>query len=347
MIISRFRYTLRLICSLMVLSVPLSGSLVAQEDFYAGKTIRLVVSGGGAYEAFARLFARYLPAYIPGKPTIIVQEMPGGGGMRAASFLYNIAPRDGTVLGAVHGSVITAPLLSPGVADFEVNKFGWIGNATRDVYIGYVNKTSSVLSLEEAKTRQVIMGGTSLGSNGIDMAIIGRDLFGLKFKIISGYKTSVDTKLAMDRSEIDGTAGSTLGSLRTSGMLDNGAVKIIFQHGFAKHPDLPDVPLFSDLAKTDQEREMLNVMLARGEFAKPYLAPPGLPPQRLELLRTAFMRTTQDPGFLADVNKQKLEYDQPTSGEEFAQLIAKVLKTPQSTIDSLNKLLASYNDGTK
>jgi hypothetical protein len=191
------------------------------------------------------------------------------------------------------------------------------------------------------------MGGTSLGSNGIDMAIIGRDLFGLKFKIISGYKTSVDTKLAMDRSEIDGTAGSTLGSLRTSGMLDNGAVKIIFQHGFAKHPDLPDVPLFSDLAKTDQEREMLNVMLARGEFAKPYLAPPGLPPQRLELLRTAFMRATQDPGFLADVNKQKLEYDQPTSGEEFAQLIAKVLKTPQSTIDSLNKLLASYNDGTK
>jgi tripartite-type tricarboxylate transporter receptor subunit TctC len=347
MMISRFCFTLRLIFCVMVLSFPLSGSLFAQEDFYAGKTIRLVVSGGGAYEAFARLFARYLPAYIPGKPTFVVQEMPGGGGMRAASFLYNIAPRDGTVLGAVHGSVITAPLLSPGVADFEVNKFGWIGNATRDVYIGYVNKTSSVLSLEEAKTRQVIMGGTSLGSNGIDMAIIGRDLFGLKFKIISGYKTSLDTKLAMDRSEIDGTAGSTLGSLRTSGMLDNGAVKIIFQHGFAKHPDLPDVPLFSDLAKTDQEREMLNVMLARGEFAKPYLAPPGLPPQRLELLRTAFMRTTQDPGFLADVNKQKLEYDQPTSGEEFAQLIAKVLKTPQSTIDSLNKLLASYNDGTK
>jgi hypothetical protein len=191
------------------------------------------------------------------------------------------------------------------------------------------------------------MGGTSLGSNGIDMAIIGRDLFGLKFKIISGYKTSVDTKLAMDRNEIDGTAGSTLGSLKTSGMMDNGSVKIIFQHGFAKHPDLPDVPLFSDLAKTDTEREMLNVMLARGEFAKPYLAPPDLPPQRLELLRTAFMRTTQDPGFIADVTKQKLEYDQPTSGQDLAVLIAKVLNTSPTTIDRLNKLLTTYNDGGK
>lgn len=347
MLMLRLQYYPRLVMTTIALSLALLSSPRAQEDFYAGKTIRLIVSGGGAYEAFARNFARYMPAYLPGKPNIVVQEMPGGGGMRAGSYLYNIAPRDGTVIGAVHGSVITAPLLSPGIADFDVNKFGWIGNATRDVYIGYVNKTASVQSLEESKTRQVIMGGTSLGSNGIDMAIIGRDLFGLKFKIISGYKTSVDTKLAMDRNEIDGTAGSTLGSLKTSGMMDNGSVKIIFQHGFAKHPDLPDVPLFSDLAKTDTEREMLNVMLARGEFAKPYLAPPDLPPQRLELLRTAFMRTTQDPGFIADVTKQKLEYDQPTSGQDLAVLIAKVLNTSPTTIDRLNKLLTTYNDGGK
>ena len=317
----------------------------APDNFYAGKNIRIVVSGGGSYEAYARIFAHYLPGYIPGKPSIVVQEMPGGGGMRAASFLYNIAPRDGTVLGAVHGAVITSPLLTPDVADFDVTKFGWIGNATRDVYIGYVTRASKVQILEQAKTQQLIIGGTSLGSNGIDMAVIGREMFGLKLKIISGYKTSDETKLAMERGEIEGTVGTTLGSLKASGTFADGAVHIILQHGAKPHPELPDVPLFGDLAKSDVDRGVLDIMRVRGEFAKPYLAPPGMPVQRLEMLRKAFLSVTADAGFLADVARQHLEYDAPTSGADLQTEIDRISRTPHAAIERLVSVLATYNDG--
>ncbi len=327
------------------LSLAAQSPASAQDNFYAGKVVRFVVSGGGAYEAYARLFAQYLPNYIPGKPAMIVQEMPGGGGIRAASFLNTVAPKDGTVLGALHGSVITAPLLQPGVADFDVTKFNWLGNASRDAYIGYVTKSSPVQSLEEAKTRELIVGGTSLGSNGIDMAIIGRDLFGLKFKIIPGYKTSDETKLAMERGEINGTVGSTWGSLKATDWVQRGAVKVILQHGAKPHPELLNVPLFGDYAKTDLDRQILDVMRVRGEFTRPYVAPPGVPKERVEMLRTAFMQVVRDPGFLADVARRGLEFDSPTSGADLTVEIERVSRTPPETIARLLQVLGSFNDG--
>src|SRR6266545_5117590 len=151
------------LCALAAAAIPAGRAEAAPAEFYSGKTISIITSGGGAYEAYGRVFARHMPKYIPGHPTMIVQAMPGAGGARAASYLYKAAARDGTFIGGIHGAVLTAPFLNPGAADFDVTKFNWIGNVTRDKYVGYVWHTAPVQSLAEAKTRQLVVGGTSVG----------------------------------------------------------------------------------------------------------------------------------------------------------------------------------------
>lgn len=194
----------RLVAALLrVLSIAFAclpaASVQAEDSFFDNRTIIVIVSGGGAYDAYARLAARYMPRYIKGGPKFVVQNFPGGGGVRAASYLYKIAPKDGSTIAAVHGSVITAPVLIPDLVDFDTDKFGWIGNITRDVYIGYVKNESPIRSLDDLKTQEMIAGATVLGTAGVDMAILAREVFGLKVKLIAGYKTSQDIKLAMDR----------------------------------------------------------------------------------------------------------------------------------------------------
>lgn len=330
---------------LMLCLIPAIALDCAQaDDFYAGKTMNIIVSGGGAYEAYARAVARHLPKYIPGHPTVIVQQMPGAGGARAASFLAKIAPHDGTVVGGLHGAVITAPFLHPGAADYDPTKFSWIGSVTRDTYVGYVWHTSPVQSLEEARTRQLVVGGTSVGGNGVDMPIIAKELFGFKLKIVAGYKTSGETKIALEKGEIDGTFANLLSSLKQTDWLAKGKVHIIVQHGGIKHRELPDVPLFRDLARNEAERQMLDFMGVRGDIARPYLAPPGIPVERLDLLRRAFDRTVGDPAFLADMARQKLEVEGPLQGEKLAAIVDNIAQTPPAVVTRLVSLFNNYND---
>ena len=316
----------------------------AADDFYAGKTVSLIVSGSGGYEGYARGFAKYMPKYIPGQPTIIVQLMPGGSGLRAAGYLYNVAARDGTVFGATHGSVVTAPLLVPNTATFDPAKFGWIGNATRDTYLGYVWHTSPVQSMEEAKTKQLIVGGTSIGGHGIDTAVVAKELFGFNLKIVSGYRSSAETKIAMERGEIHGTVGNAWSSLKQTDWFEKGLVHVILQHGDEKHPQLPDVPQIKDWARNDIERQILGIMRVRGEITRPFMAPPGLPAERLEILRSAFDATLRDPGFLADMERQGLEVERPLSGKDLATEVEKVSRTPSAAAQKLRDVFDNYKD---
>jgi tripartite-type tricarboxylate transporter receptor subunit TctC len=332
------------VCAICAALLP-SGRAGAQADnFYAGKTISILASGGGTYETYSRLFARHMPKYIPGHPAMIVQGMPGAGGERAASFLYKVAPRDGTVVGALHGAVLTAPFLTPGAADFDVTKFSWIGNATQDAFVGYVWHTSPVQSLEDAKSRQLVVGGTSLGGNGIDMGIILKDVFGYRLKIVSGYKTSAETKIALERGEIEGTLANAWSSLNQTDWLARGLVRVIVQHGFHKHPALPDVPLSRDLGRDEGERQMVDVLNVRDEVMRPYAAPPGIPAERLDLLRRAFDATLRDAEFLADVQRQKLEIDEPMSGQELAAVAERVARTPPAVVQRLLLLFSNYKE---
>jgi tripartite-type tricarboxylate transporter receptor subunit TctC len=314
------------------------------DPFYAGKTLSIIVDGGGAYETYARMLAQHLPKYIPGRPAVIVQEMPGAGGVRAANFLYNIAPRDGTVIAGLHGAVLTAPLLNPNAATFDVTRFSWIGNVTRDTYVGYVWHTSPVQALEEAKSKQLVLGGTSVGGNGIDMAIVARDVFGFRIKIVSGYKTSAETKIALERGEIDGTIANLWTSLKQTDWLAKGLVRVIVQHGTQKHPELPSTPLFRDFARNDAERQMLDVLGVREEITRPYLAPSEIPAERLTTLRRAFDATLRDPAYRADMQRQQLEVEGPSTGEELAVVVDQIAKTPPAVVQRLVTLFNNYKD---
>jgi tripartite-type tricarboxylate transporter receptor subunit TctC len=334
----KLRAFLAAVCAL----AALADAAAAADDFYAGKTISIITSGGGAYEAYGRMFARHMPKYIPGHPTMIVQAMPGAGGARAASYLFKAAARDGSVIGGVHGAVLTAPLMNPHAADFDVTKFSWIGNTTRGKFIGYVWHTSPVQSLAEAKTRELIVGGTSVGGNGIDMAIVMKEVFGYRLKIVSGYKNSNETKIALERGEIQGTLANDYSSLNQTDWLARKLVRIIVQHGSARHRDLPDVPLFKDEARNETERQIIDLLNVRDEITRPYVAPPGVPATRLDILRRAFDATLKDKDFLADGQRQRLEIDSPSTGEELSAVAERIARTPPAVVQKLVALFNSY-----
>lgn len=317
---------------------------VCAQEFYSGKTVTIIVSGAGAYENYARLLARFMPKYLPGTPAMIVQMMPGGGGLRAANFLAKIAPRDGTTIAATHGAVITSALLAPEVTEFDVKSFGSIGNITRDTYLAYIWSTSPHQTIEDAKTTEMIVGGASVGGAGIDLAIMVRDVLGYKLKIVSGYKGSNDTKLAMERGEIQGTMGNTISSLRTTDWLESGKVRVLLQLGNKANRDFPNVPLYSSITRNEEERQMLDVIAVRNEIAKPYFAPPGVPAARLEILRRAFDSAIGEPEFVAEASHQNMEIEDPLTGEQLAEAINRITNTPPSVVKKLNALFKNFKD---
>ena len=261
------------IASGLALSAGVMGATAAAEgpeDFYKGRQIRLIVStdSGGAYDAYARLMAPILKDHIPGHPAIIVQNMPGASGLKTANYISTVAARDGTVIASTHSSVPAAPLTSPAAASFDAQRLSWIGSITSDPFIGYVWHTARVKSLEDARTTEVIMGGVSVGSASVDLAIMAKEMFGLKFKIVTGYKASNDVKLAMERGEIEGTFANGWSSIKAAEpeWLAEKKIRIIVQHGFRKHPELPDVPLIFDLARNEADHQALVFMLLTAVF---------------------------------------------------------------------------------
>ena len=318
-------------------------------DFYAGKQMKLLVSteAGTGYDVYARLIADYMPRHIPGQPTFVVENTPGASGLKVTNFMASGAPADGTVLAAVHSSIPTAPLTSPDGARFDAAKLAWIGSITKDPFVGYVWHTSPVKTLADARTMPFSIGSAALGSAGVDLAIVANELFGFHVKIITGYKGSLDTKLAMERGEVDGTFANGWGAIRTARpqWLSEKKVSIFVQHGFSRHPALPDVPLFVDLAVKPEDRQALEFLLARQEFSKPYFAPPGTPADRLAILRQAFDETMKDPAFVAAAGKAQLGVDGPMGGEELAAMVQRVAATPESVIKRVEGLFEKFRQG--
>ncbi|HWG03835.1 MAG TPA: hypothetical protein VG271_02360, partial [Beijerinckiaceae bacterium] len=301
---------------------------------------------GGSYDAYARVVAMHMPDHIPGHPTIIAENMPGAGGLKSANYLYNVAPKDGLVISTGYAGLPTTQLLSPDGAQFDATKFSWIGSLTEDPYVGFVWHTSPIRTFEDMKTRETIFGGSAVGGAGTDYAIIARDMLGMKLKIVTGYPNSPDMKLAMQRGEIDGEFAESWGALNVTepAWLKDGTVRIVIQHGFKPLRELPNVPLLIDQAKTDADRQALDLLLARQETAKPYFAPPGIPADRLAVLRKAFDATLRDPSFLADLDKEHLGINAPMNGDEIAAFTAKLAATPPSIVNRITQMLASFND---
>lgn len=325
---------------------PGPAARAAEDDFYKGKQIRLIISSGpaGVYDTFGRLIARFMPAHLPGHPTIVVQNLPGASGLKATNYLYNNAPRDGTVIAGVHNGIPTAPFEEPKQALFDVNKLSWIGSISEDPFVGYVWHTSLVQTYEDAKKSEVVIGSASINSMGAKMAILSNALFGTKFKLVIGYEDSSKVKLALERGELQGTFANSWGDLKTQQphWIRDKKVKIIIQHGYHTDPDLPDVPLLIDQAKDGADRQALDLLLERQRFARPYVAPSGVPHDRLELLRRAFDATMKDPDFVKSVQTARLAVANPMTGEQLTEEIARLSATPAPVMGRLSKLFDDY-----
>ena len=317
---------------IMVLYASLAASAaVAQTvaDFYRGKSIELDinVSVGGGYDLYARMVARHMGRHIPGNPTILPKNMEGGGGMRLANWLYNVAPKDGTAIGALTRATAFEPLLGNKNTQYDGTKFNYIGSANDEVSVCVAWYTSGIKTFEGAQQMPLVVGSAGVADDTYQYPALLNHLFGAKFKLILGYPGGNEINLAMERGEVQGRCSipwSTVKATRRSWIEEN-KVSLLMQYSLGKHADLPNVPLVMDLAKTDEERMILKLIFGRQVMGRPFAAPPGVRKDRVDALRNAFVETMADKEFLAEAGKAKLEIT-PVSGERIESLVLEVYR---------------------
>ena len=311
-------------------------SAQAPADFYKGRNVELYIgySVGGAYDLYARTIARHLGKHIPGNPTIVPKNLEGAGSLRLANWLYNVGAKDGTVFGTIGRGTAFDPLLGSKGAQFQADKFTWIGSANNEVSVCVAWKGSGISKLEDAFTKELIVGGTGQAADTDQFPRILNGVLGTKFKIVTGYPGGNDVTLAMERGEVKGRCGWSWSSVVATHKrwIDDKSVTVLVQLSLSKHPDLPDVPLVMDFAKNEDQQQMFKLIFARQVMGRPYLAPPGVPKDRADALRKAFDETMQDPGFRADAEKAQLEIN-PVNGAEVETLVKDLYQTPKPLAD--------------
>jgi tripartite-type tricarboxylate transporter receptor subunit TctC len=313
------------------------------EDFYKGKSISLVIgySVGGGYDLYGRLVARHLGKYIPGKPTIVPQNMTGAGSFRAASFLYAAAPKDGTVLGTFGRTIATMPLLGTVSAPLDATKLTWLGSVTNEVSLCVTWHTAPVKTWKDALDKPINMGGEGTGADPDVYALLYKNVFGAKWKLIPGYHGTNDVTLAMERGEVDGLCGLSWSTMRSRHMqwyVDK-KINIINQAALKKQPDLPDVPLASELTQDPEKLQMLKLFLATQEIARPFAAPPDIPADRKAALIAAFEQTMRDGDFLAEAKKLSMDVN-PLSAKSVSDLINELYATPKPLVEKAAQAMA-------
>src|SRR5579872_5103531 len=305
--------------ALLALSLPiaLSGTALAA-DFYSGKTISIYIGTGegpGALSAYPRAIAQVIGKYIPGNPAIVVRNMPGAGGIKAANFIYGIAPQDGTAWGFITRGFVRAPLLGTPQAQFDPTRYQWIGTTAQETSVAAVwTAGTRVRTMSDAMADEVVFGGTSLATDtGLFPTILNR-LIGTRFKVIVGYKSSTDVDLAMERGEVQGKIW-TWGSLKSGNTADWVADKKVFllaQFGLQRAKDLPDLPLALEFGKTPEDRQVMELIFSPISLGYPSFMGPGVPKERVEIVRRAYDKTMQDPEFIDLMKQQNLVLDPAT-----------------------------------
>jgi tripartite-type tricarboxylate transporter receptor subunit TctC len=313
-----------------------SGPASAQADFYKGKTIELIISTGvgGGLDTNARMVARHLSKHIPGNPTIVAKNMPGAGHVRAANFIYNNAPKDGTTIGTLIPAFVMAQLLNRTDAiQFDAAKMQWLASTSSSNSTVYVSSRAGVKSVEDAKKKQVLMGGTGAGSYTTLYPIVMNHILGTQFKIVSGYTSTAEIGLAMERGEVQGRAGNNFNSLKSENpdLLRDNKIAIITQVGLERDPEFKSVPLLLEFARNEEEKKILTLFSADVVIGRPFLAPPGVPAERVEILRKAFAAVTKDPDFLKDAAQANLDV-QLVEGARVQKIVEDLVSTPADII---------------
>jgi tripartite-type tricarboxylate transporter receptor subunit TctC len=310
----------------------------AADDFYAGKSITLAIgfSAGGGYDLYGRALAHYLGVHIPGRPQVIVQNMPGAGSLKVANFLYNVAPKDGTLIGGFAPGIVAEPLLGHGEgAQFETTQFGWLGSMSQEVSVCALMASAGIATVDDMQKKPMVIGASGGGAESDVFPTLLRNMFHWPIRIVTGYPGGTEITLAMQRREVDGRCGWSWTSLlaRNKAMLLSHDMNITLEIALAKDDDplLFGVPLIMDLTADPTLRAALKLIVSRQSIARPFAAPPGLPADRLALLRSAFGETMRDPDFLAEAGKLDLDV-RPVNGRAVEALIKEIYASPPEAI---------------
>ena len=318
----------------LVGSAPVSAQSVA--EFYKGKTIDLWVgySPGGGYDIYARTIARHMGRHIPGNPDMVVKNRPGAGSLLLMNEVYNTLPKDGLAIATVGRGIPQAGLLGNEQAKFDPAKFTWIGSANNEVSICVAWHTSGVTKVEDLFTKGLIVGGTGPDADTDAFPKVMNNLLGTKLRLITGYPGGNDVMLAMERGEVNGRCGYSWSSatVAKADWLKEKKMIVLAQMSTAKHADIPEIPLVTDLAKDQKTKDALNFIFSRQAWGRPYVAPPGVPADRAKALQDAFMAMFKDPKFIEDANKQGDLEINPVSGPDIAKLIADSANAPKDVI---------------
>jgi len=315
----------------------------AVAQFYRGKQINLYIGStpGGGYDAYARLLARKFGNYIPGNPAIIPQNMPGAGSNKLAGYMYSVAPKDGTAIGAIFSGAIVQPLFGDALPH-DPSKFIYVGNANIEVFVCLARTDALVKSFKEALEKELILGSTSEGGSTRDFPAMLNNILGTKFRLVTGYPGSNEIMLAIERSEVNGVCGIGWSSVapQRARLLDSGLARLIAQLASKGHRELDrmDVPLAIDFAKTDEDRKVMDLIFSQLLYGRPYVLPPGVPADRVAAMRKAFMDTFRDPEIVAEAAKMKLDVD-ALSGQEVQAEVAKAYAMPPHIIERARQAL--------
>jgi tripartite-type tricarboxylate transporter receptor subunit TctC len=331
----------------LLLSIPIVPAFAADAPTFQGKTINLIFGGGegGGYDSYARFLSAHFGRHVPGNPRVLIRGAPGAGTLAAANYLYEVATPDGTNIGTVGGGTATAELLkTPGIR-FDPRKFIWIGSLTSDVSVGISWHTSPVKAIDDAFERQLIVGGGGPTSGNVLFPVVLNQLLGTRFKIITGYKSSAEAMLAVERGELEGIMSWNYSSVRSAhyDLVRDHKINLLVQFALKKHTDLADVPLVTELAKTREQHEILDLIFSRQEMGRPFMLPPNTPEAIAGTMRDAFAAAIKDPILLADAERQRLDINQPMTGAEVDELIARLYETPQDVVDKAIRITDMTN----
>jgi tripartite-type tricarboxylate transporter receptor subunit TctC len=325
---------------LAFLLVPASAQAQSIESFYRGKTVNVIIGypPAGANDFYARAVARHIGKHIPGNPTVIPRNMPGGGSLVAANHIFNVAPKDGTTLGLI---VPTAPIeekLGAANVRFKAAQFNWIGRLAATPNVTFMNASSPVKTIKDAMEREAVLGATGRSSTVAVYPTMLNHLVGTKFKLVMGYAGSAEAMLAMERGEVEGHSTTWEGvKSRAARQLRDKTINILVQYGLKRHPELPDIPTAVELGRTNEEVLALRFFANASDVGRFILSTPDTPADRIQALRRAFDDMVKDPEFIADLDAQKLDLG-PLPGEDLQKLIEEVANVPPAILDNVKGL---------
>jgi tripartite-type tricarboxylate transporter receptor subunit TctC len=317
-------------------------SAAPADDFYKGKQVILIMStdAGGGYAAYANALAPYLSAHIPGRPRIVVQYMPGAGGIRAMNYLYSAAPKDGTRIAMVHAMSPYAPLFGVEAAKYDPRKMNWLGSLDNSSGMCVAWAASGIKTWQDMFDKEFLVGSSGAGSQMETLPLMVNKLFGTKIKVISGYKGGNEVFLAMERGEVHGRCGSIVSSITSTrpDWFPQKKIVVPFQIALERSPEFPDVPALGELAKDQKTKQVLELVVSHMAMDKPFLMPPGVPEDRVSVMRKAFEDAVSDPAFIAEAQRERVEIH-PVTAERVRQVLDRAYAMPSDVVKAANEAL--------